>query len=71
MNVPEIGPIMRCSCACARPASTAARGTLAGLPYLIRVAGYGLRTPKVAGLGTELAGVVEAVGCARDGAPTG
>jgi NADPH:quinone reductase-like Zn-dependent oxidoreductase len=35
---------------------------MAGLPYLIRIAGYGLRAPKVAGLGTELAGVVEAVG---------
>ena len=35
---------------------------MAGLPYLIRVAGYGLRRPKIAGLGSELAGVVEAVG---------
>ena len=35
---------------------------MAGLPYLLRVAGYGLRRPKVAGLGSELAGVVEAVG---------
>jgi NADPH:quinone reductase-like Zn-dependent oxidoreductase len=35
---------------------------MAGLPYLIRVAGYGLRRPKVRGLGSELAGVVEAVG---------
>jgi NADPH:quinone reductase-like Zn-dependent oxidoreductase len=35
---------------------------MAGMPYLIRVAGYGLRRPKVAGLGSELAGVVEAVG---------
>ena len=35
---------------------------MAGLPYLIRVAGYGLRRPKTAGLGSELAGVVEAVG---------
>jgi NADPH:quinone reductase-like Zn-dependent oxidoreductase/nucleoside-diphosphate-sugar epimerase len=35
---------------------------MAGLPYLIRVAGYGLRTPRNAGLGSELAGVVEAVG---------
>jgi NADPH:quinone reductase-like Zn-dependent oxidoreductase len=31
---------------------------MAGLPYLLRVAGYGLRRPKVAGLGSELAGVV-------------
>jgi NADPH:quinone reductase-like Zn-dependent oxidoreductase len=35
---------------------------MAGLPYLIRVAGYGVRRPKTAGLGSELAGVVEAVG---------
>jgi len=35
---------------------------MAGLPYLIRCAGYGLRRPKIAGLGSELAGVVEAVG---------
>src|SRR3954469_22653042 len=35
---------------------------MAGLPYLLRAVGYGLRRPKVAGLGSELAGVVEAVG---------
>src|SRR4051794_29486016 len=35
---------------------------MAGLPYLIRSAGYGVRRPKTAGLGSELAGVVEAVG---------
>lgn len=35
---------------------------MAGLPYLIRLAGYGLRAPKTAGLGSELAGVVETVG---------
>ena len=35
---------------------------MAGLPYLIRVAGFGLRRPKTAGLGSEVAGVVEAVG---------
>jgi NADPH:quinone reductase-like Zn-dependent oxidoreductase len=35
---------------------------MAGLPYLIRIAGYGVRRPKTAGLGSELAGVVEAVG---------
>jgi NADPH:quinone reductase-like Zn-dependent oxidoreductase len=35
---------------------------MAGLPYLIRIAGYGVRRPKAAGLGSELAGVVEAVG---------
>jgi NADPH:quinone reductase-like Zn-dependent oxidoreductase len=35
---------------------------MAGLPYLIRIAGYGLRSPKAAGLGSEMAGVVETVG---------
>jgi NADPH:quinone reductase-like Zn-dependent oxidoreductase len=35
---------------------------MAGLPYLIRIAGYGVRRPKTAGLGTEVAGVIEAVG---------
>jgi NADPH:quinone reductase-like Zn-dependent oxidoreductase len=29
---------------------------MAGLPYLLRVARYGPRTPKVAGLGSDLAG---------------
>ena len=44
---------------------------MAGLPYLIRVAGYGLRRPKVAGLGSELAGVVEAVGAKVTGLAPG
>lgn len=35
---------------------------MSGLPYLIRVAGYGLRAPKNPILGSELAGVVESVG---------
>jgi NADPH:quinone reductase-like Zn-dependent oxidoreductase len=35
---------------------------MAGLPYLIRIAGYGLRAPKATGLGLELSGVVETVG---------
>jgi NADPH:quinone reductase-like Zn-dependent oxidoreductase len=35
---------------------------MAGLPYLIRIAGYGVRRPKAAGLGSEVAGVVEALG---------
>jgi len=35
---------------------------MTGLPYLIRMAGYGLRAPKKPVLGTDLAGVVEAVG---------
>jgi NADPH:quinone reductase-like Zn-dependent oxidoreductase len=35
---------------------------MAGLPYPIRLAGYGLRAPKTAVLGADVAGVVEAVG---------
>jgi NADPH:quinone reductase-like Zn-dependent oxidoreductase len=35
---------------------------LTGRPYLIRIAGFGLRRPRDPGLGMELAGVVEAVG---------
>ena len=41
------------------------RGTwhvMTGLPYPIRLAGYGLRAPKNPVLGMDLAGVVEAVG---------
>lgn len=35
---------------------------MTGLPYPIRLAGYGLRAPKTPVLGSDLAGVVEAVG---------
>ena len=35
---------------------------MAGLPYPIRLAGYGLRAPKNPVLGMDVAGVVEAVG---------
>ena len=35
---------------------------MAGVPYVMRVAGYGVRRPKAAGLGSEVAGVIEAVG---------
>ncbi len=35
---------------------------MVGLPYPIRLAGYGVRAPKAAGLGKELAGVVGFVG---------
>jgi NADPH:quinone reductase-like Zn-dependent oxidoreductase len=35
---------------------------MTGLPYPIRLAGYGLRAPKTPVLGADLAGVVEAVG---------
>ncbi len=35
---------------------------MTGLPYPIRLAGYGLRSPKTPVLGADMAGVVEAVG---------
>ena len=35
---------------------------MTGQPYLMRIAGFGLRRPKNRGLGSELAGVVESVG---------
>src|ERR671916_1164480 len=35
---------------------------MAGLPYPIRLAGYGLRAPKNPVVGSDVAGVVEAVG---------
>ena len=35
---------------------------MTGLPYPVRVAGYGLRAPKTPVPGTDVAGVVEAVG---------
>ena len=35
---------------------------MTGLPYPIRLAGYGLRAPKIPVPGADLAGVVEAVG---------
>ena len=35
---------------------------MAGLPYLLRVVGFGFRAPKVRVRGIDLAGTVEAVG---------
>lgn len=35
---------------------------MTGLPYVVRMAGYGLRTPKVPVRGREVAGVIEAAG---------
>src|SRR4051812_40163823 len=46
-------------------ATSVDRGTwhvMAGLPYPIRLAGFGLRRPKYANPGRNLAGTVEAVG---------
>ena len=44
---------------------------MAGLPYPVRLAGYGLRAPKNPVLGREVAGRIEAVGHAVDGFAVG
>lgn len=40
---------------------------MAGMPYLMRIAGFGVRSPKAAGLGSDVAGVVEEVGAGVTG----
>src|SRR3954451_17676234 len=62
VEVPEIGDEQVLVRVRAAGLDRGAWHLMAGLPYLLRAAGYGLRRPKVAGLGSELAGVVEAVG---------
>ena len=37
---------------------------MSGLPYMVRIMGFGLRAPKLPVRGTEVAGRVEAVGAA-------
>jgi NADPH:quinone reductase-like Zn-dependent oxidoreductase len=44
---------------------------MTGRPYLMRLAGFGVRRPKDPGLGAELAGVVEAVGSDVSGLSVG
>jgi NADPH:quinone reductase-like Zn-dependent oxidoreductase len=44
---------------------------MTGRPYLMRIAGFGLRRPKNPGLGSELAGVVAAVGADVTGVAPG
>jgi NADPH:quinone reductase-like Zn-dependent oxidoreductase len=44
---------------------------MTGRPYLMRLAGFGVRRPKDPGLGTELAGVVEALGAGVTGVAVG
>jgi len=44
---------------------------MTGRPYLMRLAGFGLRRPRNPGLGTELAGVVAAVGAGVTGLAVG
>ena len=71
VDVPEIGDEQVLVRVRAAGLDRGAWHVMAGLPYLLRGAGYGLRRPKVAGLGTELAGVVEAVGANVSGLGTG
>ncbi|WP_448627112.1 NAD(P)-dependent alcohol dehydrogenase [Geodermatophilus sp. URMC 64] len=55
-------------------AASVDRGTwhiMAGLPYPIRLAGFGLRRPKYANPGRSLAGTIEAVGAAVTGFAVG
>src|SRR6266498_3059918 len=55
-------------------AASVDRGTwhvMAGLPYPIRVAGFGLRRPKYLNPGRSLAGTVEAVGTSVTGVKPG
>jgi NADPH:quinone reductase-like Zn-dependent oxidoreductase len=44
---------------------------MTGRPYLLRIAGFGVRRPKNPGFGSELAGVVEAVGADVTGLAAG
>ena len=44
---------------------------MTGAPYLLRIAGFGLRRPKTATLGSTLAGVVEATGADVTGVAAG
>jgi NADPH:quinone reductase-like Zn-dependent oxidoreductase len=44
---------------------------MTGRPYLLRLAGYGIRRPRTATLGSELAGVVEIVGAEVTGLAPG
>src|SRR3954451_25432618 len=71
VEVPEIGDEQVLVRVRAAGLDRGAWHLMAGLPYLLRAAGYGLRRPKVAGLGSELAGVVEAVGAKVTGLETG
>ena len=62
VNLPEIGDEDVLVRVRAAGLDRGAWHIMAGLPYLIRIAGYGVRKPRTAGLGSEVAGVVEAVG---------
>src|SRR5215210_5428523 len=44
---------------------------MAGMPYLMRIAGFGVRAPKRTGLGSDVAGVVEEVGADVTGLQAG
>lgn len=44
---------------------------MAGMPYVMRIAGFGVRRPRNAGLGSDVAGVVEQVGDGATGLAPG
>jgi NADPH:quinone reductase-like Zn-dependent oxidoreductase len=62
IDKPEIGDYEVLVRVCAAGVDRGAWHIMAGLPYPIRLAGYGLRAPKNPVIGSEVAGVVEAVG---------
>jgi NADPH:quinone reductase-like Zn-dependent oxidoreductase len=62
IDKPEIGDHEVLVRVCAAGVDRGAWHIMAGLPYPIRLAGYGLRAPKNPVIGSEVAGVVEAVG---------
>src|SRR5438270_7676070 len=59
---PEIGPHEVLMRVLAAGLDRGVWHVMAGLPYPIRLAGYGVRAPKNPVIGTDLAGRVEAVG---------
>ena len=62
IDKPEVGPDEALVRVHAAGVDRGVWHVMTGLPYPIRLAGYGLRAPKNPVLGADLAGVVEAVG---------
>ena len=62
IDTPGIAPGEVLVRVCATSVSRGVWHIMTGLPYPIRLAGYGLRAPKTAVPGTDMAGVVKAVG---------
>lgn len=62
IDKPEIGPDEVLLCVRAAGVDRGVSHLMTGLPYPIRIAGYGLRAPKTRVRGREVAGRVEVVG---------